>query len=149
MKRLGGRGTDGLTLLHKLVGLTWLVAAVVELVLAVPALDSGPVAWGNVALFVRIASYASVVTIVTAFVYVVFTVWGLLGSRWLLAKWGLYVMAVGASGYAIRATREEAVGTVVLLAAGQLVALVGCMGIGVYLERARHGERLPRKRAPR
>jgi hypothetical protein len=148
MKRLSSRSTDTLTLLHKLVGLAWVVAAIGVLVLTVPALSSGRVDWGRVAMFGKVGSTASVVTIVVAFTYHLFTVWGLLGSRWLFAKWGLYLVAVGTSGYAIRATREQVVGTVVLLAAVQLAALAGSMGTGVYLERSRHAGRLPRGLRP-
>jgi hypothetical protein len=146
MKRLGDKGTNAVTLLHKLVGLAWLVAAVATLVLTVPARASGRVAWDQVTLWGRVGSSASVVTIVLAFAYGIFTVWGFLGSRWLLAKWGLYLAAVSASGYTIRATREQVVATVAILAAVQLVALVACLGIGVYLERARHQGKLPHAR---
>jgi hypothetical protein len=147
MKRLGDKGTTTLTLAHKLVGLAWLVAAIAVLVATVPSLSSGRVSWDQVALWGRVASSASVVTIVLAFAYGVFTPWGFLGSRWLLAKWALYLLAVSASGYTIRATREEAIMAVALLAAVQLVATGACMGIGVYLERSRRAGTLPRARA--
>jgi hypothetical protein len=146
MKRLDDRGLDALTFVHKLTGLVWLVASLGVLAFTVPSIGSGDVAWHRVALLGRFASSASVVTLVLAVAYGVLTVWGFLGSRWFLAKWGLYLVAVGASGYAIRATREEAVGLLVVLASVQLLSLGSAMGIGVHLVRSRRKGVLPMKR---
>lgn len=146
MKRVGDRGTYALTLLHKLAGLAWVVAAVAVLVLTVPPLASGQVAWSLVAAFGRAGAIASVLTLALALGYGVLTVWGFVGSRWLIVKWALYLLAVAASGYAIRATREESVTTVVLLTAIQLPALVTAIGVGVFLNRSRQAGTLPRGR---
>lgn len=141
MKRINERATDALTLVHKFVGVAWLVAALATLLFVVPG---GDIAWERVTLFGRIASAASVVTLVLGFDYALFTVWGFLGSRWLVAKWALYLVAVASSGYAIRATREQDGGLVITLAVLQVVMLAAAMGLGVYLERSRHAGRLPR-----
>jgi hypothetical protein len=146
MKRAGHRATDRLTLVHKLVGLIWVVSAAGVLALTAPRLWSGEIAWDLVLTIGRLASLASVVTVVLSLSYGLFTVWGFLGSRWLLVKWALYLVAVAASGYLIRATREEEVTSVALLAVVQLAALLAAGALGWSLRRARNAGRLPRRR---
>jgi hypothetical protein len=145
LKRAGQRGTDRLTLLHKLVGLVWVVSAAGVLVLTLPGLRDDQVAWNLVLSIGRVASVASVLTLVLAIVYGLFTIWGFLGSRWLLAKWALYLVAVAASGYLIRAAREQDATVVVLLAVVQIAALVPAGALGWSLTRARNAGRLPRR----
>lgn len=146
MARIGDKGTDVLTLVHKLVGLAWVIAVAAMLVFVWPGLSSKAVEWTRLATLARVASTASVATLVLALLYGLASVWGFFGSRWLLAKWALYLVAVSASGYAVRATREETTGTLAALAAVQLVSLLVSMVVGVHLERARHAGKLPHGR---
>lgn len=143
MKRLGDRGTDALTVAHKLVGLAWVVSAVAVLVLVVPALGSSAAAWGRVSAFQRAGGVASVVTLLFGLVYGLWTVWGFLRNRWVAAKWALYLVAVSTAGYAMPAARARDASLVVALTATQLAAMAAAMGVGVYLERSRHAGTLP------
>lgn len=144
MKRLGNTGTDYLTWAHRLAGAGWLSVEIVVLALvAIPALGSGSVSWGLIGVCVRIASTLSVIMLVLAVAYSVFTVWGFTGSRLLFVKWPSYLVAVAASGYAIRAAREQDTVTTIVLAVVQLLAILIAIAIGVHLYRGRRAGRLP------
>jgi hypothetical protein len=137
MRRLENRTTDILTTAHKLVGFAWVVSTALVLGLGVLGRASGAVDWERVAAYDRIGSMASIATFGFGAAYVLFTSWSI-KNPWVLAKWALYILAVGVSGYAITATHDQDATTLIWLAAVELTALLALMGMGVYLERTRH-----------
>lgn len=147
LPKLKDRGIWGLTFVHKLTGLAWLIGAGTILWLAATALASGKADYALISRLARIGSTASVITMALGVAYHLFTVWGFAGSRVLWLKWGLYLVAVSASGYTIRAAREADAALLAALAAVQVVLLAAAMGSGVYLELGRKAGRLPRTRA--
>jgi hypothetical protein len=116
------------------------------LVLGIAGLASGQVAWGVVAILTRVASTASVLMLGLGLAYGLFTIWGFTGTRWLIGKWALYLVAVATSGYTISATKQKALAMLLALATVQLVSLAAAMSIGLRLDRARRAGRLPHVR---
>lgn len=148
MKRLGDRGLHVLTLIHKGIGVGWALAVSGVLVLGIAGLASGQVAWGVVTILTRVASTASVLMLALGLAYGLFTIWGFTGTRWLIAKWALYLLAVATSGYTISATKGRALAMLLAIASVQLASLAAAMSIGLRLERARRAGTLPRTRTP-
>lgn len=144
MKRLGEKGLHALTLVHKGTGVGWALAVSVVLALGVYGLAAGSIAWGAIAVLTRVASTASVLMLVLGLAYGVFTIWGFTGTRWMIAKWALYLVSVATSGYTISATKERSIAMLLALATVQLVSLAAAMSIGAHLVRSRRAGRLPR-----
>jgi hypothetical protein len=143
VKRLDDKGLHVLTLVHKGIGVGWALAVSGVLVLGVLGLALGGVQWGAVTILTRIASTASVLMLVLGLTYGVLTTWGFTGTRWLMAKWALYLVAVATSGYTISATKGRTLAMLLFLAMVQLLALAAAMSIGAHLERSRRAGRLP------
>jgi hypothetical protein len=146
VKRLGDKGLHVLTLVHKGIGVGWALAVSGVIVLGILGLASGQVAWGVVAILTRIAATASVLMLVLGLTYGVLTIWGFTGTRWLMAKWALYLVAVATSGYTITATKGRTLSLLLALGVVQLAALAAAMSIGAHLERSRRAGRLPHAR---
>lgn len=147
MKRLGEKGVDVVTLVHKLVAVVWVVSAGIALVLVVwasraPDSASGAV-WSRIGLFQTIAAFSSIPMVAIGLVYGIATPWGfgLLRNRLVLAKWALLLCATGFGGPSISAARTHSVTAVITLTLAELAALVAAMVVGVFLERSRHAGR--------
>ncbi|MBE0476692.1 MAG: hypothetical protein IBX62_06335 [Coriobacteriia bacterium] len=143
MRSISDRGTDVLTVAHKLVGASWTLSAIAVLVLAVSAPDPSAQAWERVAGLQRLGAVASVATLLLGLAYGIWTVWGFLKSAWVAGKWVLFLVAAGTAGYAMRAATAHDSSALVTLTAVQLLALGAAIAVGVFLERSRHAGKLP------
>lgn len=147
MKRIAGKGIDGVTVVHKLVGLVWFVSAgaVLLLVVLLPRSGTGSAdAWSRIEMCQLVAAGASVAMLAVSLVYGVATAWGfgILRHRVLLGKWALFLVATGFGGPSISAGKARSVSGVIALTLAELLCLVCAAAIGVWLERARHSRRL-------
>lgn len=141
MKRLTDKGVDALTTVHKLVGVLWMVCAILVLAFVVPiALSSAGDAttWGRITLLQRVAAYCSVATLVVGFAFGLWTTWGFVRYRQLIGKWVLFLAATALNGPSIIYSRNHNATVVIALTVAEVVVLAGSMAIGVYLERSRH-----------
>jgi hypothetical protein len=141
LKRIEGRGIDIITRVHALVGVVWILGAVVSLFLAVqvaiaPGDDLGA-AWERIALFQSVASTSSVVMFAVALVYSIATPWGFFKDRGVILNWVLFIAATAFGGPGISATRAHATTLVIALTAAEVVVLVAACVVGVRLRRAR------------
>ena len=147
VRRIAGKGIDGVTIAHKLVGLVWFASAAVALALVVLTQRSGAgsaSAWARIETSQLVAAGASVAMLVVSLLWVA-TAWGVRDTapRILLAKWALFLAATGLGGPSISATKAHSVSGVVVLTIAELLCLVAAAVIGVRLERARHSGHLP------
>lgn len=145
MKRMGDKGTDLLTIGHKLVGAAWVVGALGALVLTVGLMGSsggGAEKWAQVALFQRVASTCSVITLLFGLAYGIWTAWGFARHRGVLGKWALFLLATAFDGPSITFARAHSATLVVALTVAELLALIASMVAGVLLERYRHAGKL-------
>jgi hypothetical protein len=141
LKRIEGKGIDIITRVHALVGVVWILGAVVSLFFAVqlalaPGNDPGA-AWQRIALFQSVASTSSVVMFVVALVYSIATPWGFFKDRGVILNWVLFIAATAFGGPGISATRAHATTLVIALTAAEVVVLVAACVVGVRLRRAR------------
>jgi len=141
VRRFDNRTVDIMTVAHKLVGFAWVVSTTLVIGMAVLGTNSGDLDWERMARYDRVGSLASVATLGFGFAYILFTRWSV-KNPWVLGKWALYLVAVAVSGYGIPAVRAQDATRVIVLSAIELVALLALMGMGVYLERARHAGRM-------
>jgi hypothetical protein len=140
MKKLGGKSIGAVTILHKLVALVWVASVIAVLVLVVPMAHSsaggaGSV-WASVGTLGSVASTSSVVMLLIGLVYGIWTPWGFIRNRWVIAKWVLFLLATGAGGPSISAAVAHSTGAVIALTAVELVALLAAGGIGIFLDRS-------------
>lgn len=150
MKRISGKGIDVVTVVHKLVAVVWVIAALVVLVLVVQVARSSANGvggtWARIVTFQMIAAWCSVPMLIVGLVYGLATTWGfgILRHRWLLAKWALFLAATGFGGSSISASRTHSASTAIALTAAELVVLVAAGALGMFLERSRHSHRAVR-----
>ena len=145
MKRLDGKSVDILTIVHKLVGAVWLVCAIAVLVLVVPLAGGATrdaTFWSRVVLIQRVAAYCSVATLLVGFVYGFWTNWGFFRYPRVIGKWVLFLAATALNGPTIVYGRSHAATPIIALTVAEIVVLAASMGLGVYLERARHAGKL-------
>jgi hypothetical protein len=140
VKRLAENSVDLLTVAHKLIGAAWVVCAIVVLVFVVPVRAGGGDAmlWSRIVLVQRIAAYCSVATLLVGFAYGIWTTWGFFRYRQVVGKWVLFLGATAFNGPTIIYARAHLAGPIIALTLAELVVLAASMGLGVYLERARH-----------
>lgn len=148
MKRLGGRGIDVITVLHRIVAVVWIASAASALVLSI-VVSSTPVAarpqvWNWIATLQFVAAYSAFPMLAIGLVYGVATPWGfgVLRHRLILLKWVLLFAATGFGGPSISAARTHSTTLVVWLTVLEVGALVGAAAIGVSLRRSRRGDAL-------
>ena len=103
---------------------------------------SGSVDWGRVSAFQTVASASSVATLIVGLAYGLFTAWGFVRFRWMIAKWALFLIATGFGGPSISAARSRSTSVLIALTAVEIGALMLCGALGVFLEQSRHSGRL-------
>jgi uncharacterized BrkB/YihY/UPF0761 family membrane protein len=145
MKRMSPKATDRLTIVHKLVGVVWIVAAIGTVVLALPLTSSGvaaaavPARWQAVKLWETGGDIAGTLTLLIGIVYGVWTVHGFFGRGLVLAKWVVFAAILAIGGFFVEpALQAHAAPTVVWSMVAELVGLGISIGLGVVIERMRH-----------
>lgn len=136
MKRLGGKAIDKVTWVHRVIAVLWILGAAGSLFFALRT-GSDPGAWAQVRTLQWVASSSSVAMLFAGGVYAVFTEWGFLRHRILIAKWGLYLAGTAFGGPAISMAKTQNLTALVVLTVLELAVLIAAMGIGVRLMRGR------------
>jgi hypothetical protein len=126
--RLGNKGTDFLTVAHKLIALAWVVATVALLLRAGSAEPAPAWEWT--------ASAAAVTTLVVGTLYGLLTTYGFVRNRWVTVKWLLTLFALAAGAAAVGGGISARL--TLACRAAQLAAFVAAGAIGICLERSRH-----------
>jgi hypothetical protein len=136
--RINDRSMDVLTIVHKLIAAAWVVATIGLLVHGMSAMRSSrPFKPDLDSSFLLIGVVTAMATVVIGVLYGTLTDYGFVRNPWVAAKWALTLTAILAGAAAVWA--DASAGTAVVCMAGQIVAFVAAIGIGVSLERSRHG----------
>jgi hypothetical protein len=139
MRRLEGRSIDAVTLVHKLVGVAWVLGAAGSLAVALGAGSSSAVPeWGTVAALQTLASAMSVLTLLVGVAFSVFTAYGFFRNRLVIVKWLLFFVATGFGGPAISAAGSRSAAMVAVFTGVEIAALLCAGALGIVLERRRH-----------
>jgi hypothetical protein len=120
------RGIDFVTVVHKLVGVAWLVAVILMAFTLTP--DTWYVA-RNIAVGCALA------TIALGIVYGIWTEYGFARNVWVNAKWILAVIIGAGAVYSYREPNLPGAFWVFIL---QFLLFAASIGIGISLERDRH-----------
>jgi hypothetical protein len=128
VRRIADKGVDGVTTLHKLVGVGWLASGIAMIF-------GGPGLWYPAATS---ALACACLTLAIGLVYGFWTDYGFIQHYWVVVKWALGIVSSGAAILVVSNHLPRAAWAL-LLVSTQLVLGVASIGLGVYLERRRHG----------
>ena len=142
MRLMNHRAVDALTIAHKLLGVAWFVGAAGALWLGFPLIGA-PTAvtaggtWVSILIFERVATVSYSATLAVAVAYGLFTPWGFIRHRAVLAKWVIYLVATVFGGYSITVAKAHSATAVVILAGAEVFLLIWSTVIGVFLAKSR------------